>query len=126
MRYRVLDSFKAQTTKGEMELKAGQVITLPKDKAISLIEAGKIIPVERVAYRIYSEILHAYLWVVDTDEDMHFLRGRGVSEAIYTADEIRKLKGMDKENLKAIHRVKEVFEDSKIEQVMPKKGEKPC
>lgn len=64
--------------------------------------------------------------VVDTDEDMHSLRDQGVTYAIYTADEIQKLKDMDRDGLNATHRVKEVFEDSKVEQVMPKKGEKPC
>ncbi|OGW38229.1 MAG: hypothetical protein A2Y97_13920 [Nitrospirae bacterium RBG_13_39_12] len=72
----------------------------------------------RAAYKIYSEILQAYLWVVDTDEDMHSLRAsQDVSEAIYTADEIKKLKGLSSEPLREIHKVKEVFENSKIEQV---------
>ena len=71
----------------------------------------------RTAYKIYSEILHAYLLVADTDEDIHSLRFQGVSEAIYTADEIRKLKGMDAEGLRAIHQIKKIFKDSTVEQV---------
>ena len=118
MKYKVLDSFKAVTSQGEMELQPGQTITLPHDIAIRFLNEGKITPVEKVAYKVYSEILQAYLWVVDTDEDMHSLRAsQGVSEAIYTADEIKKLKGLSSESLREIHKVKEVFENSKIEQV---------
>lgn len=123
MRYKVLDSFKALTKEGERELQEGQVITLPKDTAIKLLNDGKITPIEKVAYKVYSEILQTYLWVVDTDEDMHSLRGHGISEAIYTADEIKRLKGMDKDSLKAIHKVKEVFENSNVEQIFPKERE---
>lgn len=72
-------------------------------------------PTGRVAYRIYSELLQTHLWVCETDKDMHSLRtSQGITEAIYTADEIRKLKGMNRESLKAIHKVKEVFENSEI------------
>ncbi len=117
MKYKVLDSLKAQTTQGEMELQPGQVITLPHDKAIRLLNEGKITPIEKVAYKVYSEILQAYLWVVDTDEDMHSLRSQGVSEAIYTGDEIRKLRSLSKDSLKEIHKVKQVFPESIVEEV---------
>lgn len=42
MKYQVSDSFKAQTSKGEMQLQRGQVITLPHDKAIKLLNEGRI------------------------------------------------------------------------------------
>ncbi|MEW6215918.1 MAG: hypothetical protein AB1478_12070, partial [Nitrospirota bacterium] len=51
----------------------------------------------RVAIKVWSEPLQAYLWVVETDQDMASLRSQ-VSEAIYTASEIRKLRGMDKDS----------------------------
>jgi len=114
MRYKILDNFKVKTSKGELELQADQVITLPKDKAISLLNEGKITPIDKEPYKIYSEILQAYLWIVETDQDMH---SEGVSEAIYTHDEIRKLKGISKDSLKEIHKVKEVFENSKVAEV---------
>ena len=95
MKYKVLDSFKAQTDKGEMELRAGQVITLPHDKAIRLLNEGKITPVGKVAYKVWSE-------------------------AIYPHHEIAELKGLSKESLKAICKVKETFQDSKVEQIKPK------
>jgi hypothetical protein len=123
MTYRVLTKFKALTDRGEMEVQAGQIITLDKKKALRLLSDGKIIPTEKVAYRIYSEILQAFLWVVDTDEDMKTLRDRNITEPIYTADEIRKLKGIDREDLKKVHRVKEVFENSKIEDFQQKKDQ---
>ncbi|PIQ93489.1 MAG: hypothetical protein COV68_09655, partial [Nitrospirae bacterium CG11_big_fil_rev_8_21_14_0_20_41_14] len=76
----------------------------------------------RVAVKVWSEILHAYLWVVETDKDMHSLSSQGASEAIYTADEIKRLKGLSKDSLEEIHRIKETFEDSRIEEIKPKNG----
>ncbi|MEW6110069.1 MAG: hypothetical protein AB1632_13025 [Nitrospirota bacterium] len=99
MRYQVKKQFRVRTSDGEMELQSGQVVTLSKEMAVQLINIGKIIPIGRVAYRIYSEILQAFLWVVDTDEDMMTIRDKNITEPIYTANEIRKLKGI-KENLK--------------------------
>lgn len=117
MKYKVLDSFKAQTDKGEMELQVGQIITLPYDKAIRLLNEGKITPIEKIAYKVWSEILQAYLWVVDTNEDMHSLRSQGKTEAIYTGDEIRKLRSLSKDSLKEIHKVKEIFPESIVEEI---------
>jgi hypothetical protein len=120
MRYQVKKQFRVRTSDGEVELQPGQVITLSRENAVQLITTGKIMPIGRVAYRIYSEILQAFLWVVDTDEDMKALRGKNVTEPIYTADEIRKLKSTSKEGLKTIHEAKKIFEDSKVEDDEPR------
>ena len=117
MRYQVIEGFRVKTSKGEMELQAGQIITLPYDKAIRLLSECKITPVEKVANRVWSEILQAYLLVVDTDQDIPYLRSQGISEAIYTAEEIQKLRRLNKNSLKEIHKVKEVFPDSIVEEV---------
>lgn len=123
MTYKVLTKFKALTDRGEMEVQAGQIITLEREKALMLLGDGKIIPTVKVAYRIYSEILQAFLWVIDTDEDMKTLRDRHITEPIYTTAEIRKLKGIDREDLKKVHRVKEIFENSQVEEVQHKKDQ---
>ena len=123
MRYQVKKPFKVRTSDGEMELQPGQVLTLSSETAVQLVNSGKIIPIGRVAYRIYSEILQAFLWVVDTEKDMRTLRDRNITEPIYTADEIRKLKGINKEDLKKVHRVKEIFENSQVEEVQHKKDQ---
>jgi hypothetical protein len=120
MRYQVKKPFRVRTSDGDMELQPGQVITLSRENAVQLISTGKIIPTERVAYRIYSEILQAFLWVVDTDEDMKALRDKNINEPIYTADEIRRLKITSKEGLKTIHEAKQIFEDSKVEDDEPR------
>lgn len=121
MRYQVLESFKVKTSQTEKVIEAGQIITLPQDRAIKLLNEGKITPIEKVAYKVYSEILQAYLWIVDTDQDMHSLRAsQGVSEAIYTAGEIKKLKCLSKDSLREIYKVKQVFENSKIEEITAK------
>ena len=125
MRYHVLEPFRVKTSKEEMELQSGQVITLPQDKAIRLLNEGRITPIDKVAYKVYSEILQAYLWVVETDQDMHFLRSQGITEAIYIADEeIKKLKGLSKDSLKEIHKVKETFDKSQIMEVTKSETEK--
>ena len=117
-----MTGFKVLTDRGEMEVKAGQIITLAKDQAIKLINEGKIIPAGKAAYKIYSNILQAYLWVVDTDEDMWALKNESATEPIYTSDEVRKLKGISKEGLKRVHKIKELFEDSKVRDVKPRKN----
>ncbi|MFH0773890.1 MAG: hypothetical protein V2A53_00125 [bacterium] len=117
MKYQVLETFKVRTLKEEIELQSGQIVTLPHDKAIRLLNEGKITPIEKVAYKVYSELLQAHLWVVDTDEDMHSLRSQGISAAIYTGDEIRKLRSLSKDSLKEIHKAKEVFPESIVDEV---------
>jgi hypothetical protein len=124
MTFEVLRDFEAETPSGISTLKEGQKVKLSKEEAIPLIEEGKITPIEKVAYRVYSEILQAYLWVVETNQDMHSLRSQGVPEAIYTAGEIRKLKGLNKESLKEINKVKEVFPDSTLEEINRHETEK--
>lgn len=116
MTFNVLSDISLETLSGIVNLKQGQMIGLSKDEALPLIEAGLIMPTGRVAYRIYSELLQTHLWVCETDHDMHSLRAEGVAEPIYTGEEIRKLKGMDNAGLKAIHTVKTVFENSRIEE----------
>jgi hypothetical protein len=68
------------------------------------------------AYKVYSEILEDYLWIVETDKDLHTLRDRGIQDAVYTLDECQKMKGVDKEHLRVIHEVKKVFKNSRIEE----------
>lgn len=122
MNFKVLKDFKAETPSGILTLKEEQKIKLSKAEAIPLIESGMIIPIEKVAYRIYSEILQSYLWVVDTNQDMHLLRSQGISEAAYTTAEIRKLKGTCKDSLKVVHEVKTAFPESRVENIK-KKGD---
>jgi len=116
MTFQVLREFEVEMPTGTITLKEKQRIKLSKDEAVPLIQDGLIQPVERVAYKVYSEILQAYLWIVDTDQDMHSLRSQGITEAIYSADEIKKLEGMERDSLKAIHQIKEVFPESSIEE----------
>ncbi len=117
MKYYVLDTFTAQTTQGERTLLPGQIITIPKEKSFALLTEGKITPVERTAYRIYSEILQAFLWVVETDHDTHALRTQNVNEPIYTGREIQELKKVSKTDLKTILEVKTIFPMATVEEI---------
>lgn len=121
MKCRILKPLKAN---GEKELNPGDIVDVPKNLAIKYIEKGKIIPTEKVAYRIYSNILQAYLWVVADNNDREAVRAsQDVTEAIYSHDEIKELKGLNKDSLIEIHKVKEVFEQSKVMECK-KKNEK--
>ncbi len=117
MRYKVLKEMDVETPEGIMTLTPEQVINLSKEEAIPLIEDGTITPIEKVAYMVYSEILQAFLWVVETDADMHSLRSKGIAEAIYSHDEIKELRKLSNEDLKEIHRVKETFSESTVEEI---------
>jgi hypothetical protein len=112
MKCRILKPLKADCNR---ELKPGDLVDVPQELAIKYIEKGKLSPIERLAYKIFSEILQEELWVIDTDEDMHSLRGQGVSEAIYNQDEIKELKGVSKEHLKAVQDIKKTFKGAKVE-----------
>jgi len=70
------------------------------------------------AHRIYSDILGAYLWVVEDDHQADILRAsEKPSEPIYTFAEARELKKLAKEDFKPVHLVKTIFADSKVELV---------
>ncbi|MDA8103909.1 MAG: hypothetical protein M0Z71_00870 [Nitrospiraceae bacterium] len=117
MKFKVVEPFRVKTSGTETLLNAGQLITLPTGKALKLLNEGKIIPAERVAYRVFSEILQAFLWVVYGPEDMAALRARGIIEAIYTGQEITALRKLPKEALRTIHEAKEIFPGSRVEEV---------
>jgi hypothetical protein len=117
MRFKVIVNHQAETPDGIIALEQGQVIELDKEEAIPMIEAGVITPIAKVAYRLYSEILGAFLWVVPDESCAKALRN--LTEPIYTADEVRSLKGLSMEGLKAVHRAKTEFEDSRVESVEP-------
>jgi hypothetical protein len=76
MKYIVLDGFKAVTKQGEINIEPGQEITLADDKALTLLNEGKIASVEKVSYKVYSKILRSFLWVVYNAEDMKALRSQ--------------------------------------------------
>jgi hypothetical protein len=57
MKYIVLDSFKAQTRQGEIEVQEGQVVTLPDHLAIKLIEKGNVTPLEPFSVTSWLEKL---------------------------------------------------------------------
>ena len=70
-----------------------------------------------LAYKVYSKILTCYLWVVYRPKDIKELRDQGFSESIYTTAEVNKLKGMDSDSLRAINSIKEIFDNSTVEEI---------
>lgn len=68
MKHQVLETFRVKTSQGELELQTGQVITLPEDKAISLIEAGKVRPVSESMleqYKAFIQWLKTYQMTIE-------------------------------------------------------------
>jgi hypothetical protein len=120
MRCKVIADYQAETPDGIVTLESGQVIELDKEEAMLMIQAGVITPIAKVAYRLYSDVLGDFLWVVPDESCARALRD--VTEPIYTADEVRKLKGLSVEGLRAVHGAKTIFEDSRVESVAPAQG----
>ena len=119
MKYRVLESIRLKTPKGEIELHTGQVTALHSDVAIRLINEGRIAPVGKVAYKIHSRILADYLWLVADDNELQGLVDEGITDAIYTKYEVSRMidEGVTKEGLKAIHKVKGAFPAATVEDI---------
>lgn len=116
MKYRVLENIKLKTSKSEIELRPEQVTALPDKVATLLLGEGRIAPVGKTSYRIYSKTLEDYLWVVTTDKARNELIAEGVKDAIYTQEEVSNLidEGISEEGLKAVHKVKSTFIESSV------------
>ncbi len=119
MKYNVLENIKLKTSKRDLEVLPGQVITLKDNIAIRLINEGRIVPTGKTTYKIYSKILDDYLWIVATDKELQALVEGGIKETIYTHEEVSRMidEGISKEGLKAIHKVKKAFSGSSIEDI---------
>ncbi len=119
MKYQVLKNIKLQTSKGTIELTPGEVVKLPQDIALQLLNDHKTEPVEPAMYRIYSEILNDCLWIVEAEQDRWKLASDGVIDPIYAHAEIREMKskGMTGNQLQNIHRFKKVFPGSTVDSV---------
>jgi len=119
MKCNVLKTVKLKTSQGKLELQQGQVVALHNDIAIRLINEGRIVPIGKVTYKIYSKILDDYLWIVATEEELQELVNEGTDDVIYSQGEILRMidEGVPKEGLKAIHRVKKFFPGSSVEDI---------
>jgi hypothetical protein len=106
-----VESLTIRTEEGDQVLPPGKKVALSVEKAAPLITGGKLIPLGKVAYKIFSGILQANIWLVADEEDRKALRkSLGAAEAIYTVDEIRMMKGMDADSLRRIHAAKKIFD----------------
>jgi hypothetical protein len=114
----VLRHFKVIVPEGEMDIEPGQIVILPQDKGIKLLNEGKIEPIERVTFKVWSEVLQGYLWVVYDEEDIEVLRKEVLKDSIYTILEVKQLKGLSKSSLKDINQVKEIFLIATVEKIL--------
>ncbi|MDP6250029.1 MAG: hypothetical protein QGH26_04355, partial [Candidatus Pacebacteria bacterium] len=69
MKYNVLENIKLKISKGDLEVLPGQVIALQDNIAIILINEGRIVPIGKVTYKIYSKILDDYIWIAATERE---------------------------------------------------------
>jgi len=112
MKCEVIEFFRVSSSEGDIELQPGQVIILSKRKALKLLSQSKIVPAEKGAYRVYSDIFKAYIWIVMDKVELRALRAyQDISEAIYTADDI-------KDALKVLKNVREIFELATVEEFL--------
>lgn len=132
MRYQVLEPIKVRTSKGEMELQPGQLITLSPDKAVKLIDRGKILPEDsslkipedllntplkdlKVPLKIWSDLLGETIYLVATEADAHRLMAEGkvayYPEEVAILLEIKEKLPQDiaNERIQRIHQVKKQF-----------------
>jgi hypothetical protein len=114
MRFKVLDRLKVSTPQGERELDPGQIISLPKEKAIRLLNEGRIDPVGKFALKLYSSILEAHIWVVNDSLDWQNLLATG--DAVYDIQEIIELKisNLNPEELRAVNNTKKAFQGTRV------------
>ncbi|MEW6215334.1 MAG: hypothetical protein AB1478_09085, partial [Nitrospirota bacterium] len=89
---------------------------------IRLLYIEALFKCRKIAVKIYSESLGCHLWIVETDRDIQSLRSQGKVEPIYTADEIKMLKGVSEDSLREIHKVKGEFPGSLIEELKKQKA----
>ncbi len=120
MKFRISETIKLKTSKGKLELQPGQVVTLPADIALELVNDGRIAPIGKAIYKIYSKILDDFLWIVANEKELRDLIAEGVQDAIYIHNDIEKLDGISKEGLKAVHKIKRVFPGSTVEDIKHK------
>lgn len=109
-------SLKALANKVLLGNKHGNTMEISENTHGNIVETsdGNILENMRCAVLLWSEVLQAHLWVTVSKDDVKTLRERGITEPIYSGDEIRNLKLANKDELRSIHRVKEVFENAEI------------
>ena len=120
MKFRISENINLKTSKGKIELKPGQIATLPHDVAVKLLNANKITPIGKAIYKIYSKILDSCLWVVATDAEMRKMLDEGIEEPIYTHEDITKLGGVSRKGLIKIHNIKKIFPGATVEDIKHK------
>lgn len=126
MIYKALDTIKLKTLKGEVELMPGQKVTLPYNVALKLVNDGRIAPIEKAIYEVYSNILDDFLWIVADEKELRDLIAEGIKDAVYTHDDISKLTGKDisKDALRKIQSIKKAFPGSTVEDIRDNKPKK--
>lgn len=99
---------------GELAKKALETIQKQGDQEIEPTKAQPLPPVGILYTRIWGNLVGEIVWVVGSTEEMTALVQRGVKEAIYTADEIRRMKTLTPEEVKVIHMTKKTFPGAEI------------
>lgn len=119
MKCNVLKTVKLKTSRGKLELQQGQVVALHNDIAIRLINEGRIVPIGKVTYKMYSKILDDYIWIAATERECQGLVAEGIKEVIYTQEEANKLMAnkVSKDGLRAIHKIKKNFPGASIQDI---------
>jgi hypothetical protein len=134
VKYQVLAPLRARAANGEITLEPGQAITLAPEKALRLVEGGKLKPINdhenldlqnmtladfsrtQLALKVKSAVLGETILFVSNEAVAEKMKEEGF--ICYTARELTWLcrKQLLPEELRKIHEVKAVFPGSRIEQ----------
>lgn len=109
----MLDRFTVKTQEGSREILPGQVVNISDGTAQVLIAKGKIGPLP--SFRaIASKVVNDTVYLTDTDESAAVLSLAGI-KGVYSAREVKELRGLSPESLIAHHLIKKTFPGSAIE-----------
>ena len=110
MKYQVLDSFNAMTSKGEMSLKPGQVITLPESLVERLINQGKIgllDPFENLQRDLWPKLIHCSWCDLTKEEKVEWEIAIKIQGQAEGAEDIKKWQAMASTLIRIAEDVKE-------------------
>mgnify|MGYP003991849071 CR=1 FL=1 len=70
-------------------------------------------------YKIYSKILEDDLWIVTTDRELKALVSKGITDVMYTQEEVSRMmdESVSEEGLKAVHKVKKSFSGAIVDSI---------
>ena len=122
LRCRVIEKITAESLTGTVELQPGQIIEVSGTVRIPHIQDGKLVPIGRVVYKVWAELLGEHILVCERDEDRSNVKDQGL--VVYGPSEMKELRKVkDQGALRSIHQAKTIFNDSTIQEIRSQRPE---